>query len=47
MPMEALYVERNGYWFDPESEIDLARDLAAQFTTYLQNAETKKKKKKQ
>jgi hypothetical protein len=46
MPMEALYVERNGYWFDPESEIDLARDLAAQFTTYLQQAETKKKKKK-
>jgi GAF domain-containing protein len=46
MPMEALYNERNGYWFDPESEIDLARDLAEQFTTYLQNAETKKKKKK-
>jgi hypothetical protein len=47
MPMEKIYAERGGYWFDPESEIDMARDLAEQFTSYLQNAETKKKKKKQ
>jgi GAF domain-containing protein len=46
MPMEKIYAERNGYWFDPESEIDMARDLAEQFASYLQNAETKKKKKK-
>jgi hypothetical protein len=44
MPMETLYVERNGYWFDP-SELDLAQECADQFTKYLQTAESKKKKK--
>jgi hypothetical protein len=46
MPMEALYAERGGYFFDPESEIEMARTCAEQFTKYLQQADQKKKKKK-
>jgi len=45
MPMETLYSERGGYFFDPESEIEMARDCAELFTKYIQQAETKKKKK--
>jgi len=45
MPMEALHTERGGYFFDPESEIEMARDCAEQFTKYLNQTETKKKKK--
>jgi hypothetical protein len=45
MPMEALYVERNGYWFDPENEIEMARDCAELFTKYINQADQKKKKK--
>jgi hypothetical protein len=45
MPMETLYVERGGYWFDPETEIDMATTCAEQFTKYLNQAETKKRKK--
>jgi hypothetical protein len=43
MPMEALYAERNGYWFKP-NEIELAQECADQFTKYLQQSEKKKKK---
>jgi hypothetical protein len=43
--MEALYVERGGYWFDPATEIDMATTCAEQFTKYLAQSETKKRKK--
>jgi hypothetical protein len=45
MPMETLYAERGGYFFDPESEIDMATTCAEQFTKYINQAEAKKKKK--
>jgi hypothetical protein len=45
MPMETLYVERGGYFFDPESEVEMARDCAEQFTKYINQADQKKKKK--
>jgi hypothetical protein len=45
LPMEALYVERGGYWFDPATEIDMATTCAEQFTKYINQAETKKRKK--
>lgn len=45
MPMETLYAERGGYFFDPESEVEMARDCAEQFTKYINQAEQKKKKK--
>jgi hypothetical protein len=45
MPMEALYTERGGYFFDPESEVEMARDCAEQFTKYINQADQKKKKK--
>lgn len=45
MPMEKLYTERNGYWFDPDSEHAMATECAEQFTKYIQQAETKKKKR--
>ena len=45
MPMEKLYDERGGYFFDPESEIEMARDCAESFQKYLNQAETKKRKK--
>ena len=45
MPMEALFVERGGYFFDPESEVEMARDCAEAFQKYINQAETKKKKK--
>jgi len=45
MPMEALFAERGGYFFDPESEIDLATTCAELFTKYIKDADQKKKKK--
>ena len=45
LPMEALYVERGGYFFDPVAEVDMARDCAESFQKYINQAETKKKKK--
>ena len=45
MPMERLAAERQGYWFDPETEKDLAQECAEQFTKYIKDAEAKKKKK--
>tara|TARA_R110000868_G_scaffold211802_3_gene461794 strand:+ start:2097 stop:2324 length:228 start_codon:yes stop_codon:yes gene_type:complete len=45
MPMETLYAERGGYFFDPESEIEMARDCCQLFIKYINQAETKKKKK--
>jgi hypothetical protein len=44
MPMERMAAERGGYWFSPE-ELDLAQECADQFTKYIKDAETKKKKK--
>lgn len=46
MPMEALFAERGGYFFDPATEKDLAQECADQFTKYLQQADQKKKKNK-
>lgn len=45
LPMEALYVERGGYWFDPVAEVEMARDCCERFTKYLAQAETKKRKR--
>ena len=46
MPMEHLAAERNGYWFDPETELELAKECADAFTKYLNQAEEKKRKNK-
>jgi len=43
--METLYAERGGYFFDPESEIEMARDCAKSFQKYTNQADQKKKKK--
>jgi len=45
LPMEAIYLERGGYFFDPVAEVDMARDCAELFTKYAAQAETKKRKK--
>ena len=45
MPMETLYAERGGYFFDPETEVEMARDCAEAFQKYINQAEQKKKKK--
>jgi len=45
MPMEALFAERGGYFFDTESEIEMARDCAESFQKYINQSEAKKKKK--
>jgi hypothetical protein len=45
MPMETLYAERGGYFFDPATEIDMATTCAEQFTKYINQADQKKKKK--
>jgi len=47
LPMEKLYAERGGYWFDPETESSMAHSLADQFSDYVKRNETKTKKKKQ
>lgn len=46
MPMEDIYEQRNGYFFDPDSERDKAERCAATFQKYIQDAETKKGKNK-
>ena len=43
--MEALYHERSGYYFDPESEVEMARDCCELFTKYINQSEEKKRKK--
>ena len=45
LPMEAIHVERGGYFFDPVAEVDMATTCAEQFTKYINQAETKKRKK--
>ena len=45
MPMETLYAERGGYFFDPVAEHELAQDCCQLFTKYINQAETKKRKK--
>lgn len=45
MPMEHLAAERGGYWFNPETELELAQECAKAFTKYINQAEAKKKKK--
>ena len=45
MPMEAIYAERGGYFFDPVAEAELAQDCCQLFTKYINQAETKKRKK--
>jgi len=45
MPMEKLYSERGGYFFDPVAEAGLAQDCCELFQKYINQAETKKKKK--
>lgn len=44
MPMEQLYKDRHGYWFDPDTEVEMARDCAQSFQKYIDQSETKKKK---
>jgi len=46
MPMEDLFDKRGGYWFDPETELELARECADRFEKYLNQAEQRKGKKK-
>ena len=45
MPMEQLYHDRQGYWFDPDTEVEMARTCAELFEKYIEQAEAKKKKK--
>ena len=45
MPMETLYNQRNGYWFDPDTEYAMATECAEKFTKYINQADQKKKKK--
>jgi len=44
MPMEKLYQERGGYYFDLETELELANECAQQFEKYITAAEALKKK---
>lgn len=46
MPMEDLAQKRKGYWFDPDTELELARECADKFAKYLDQAEKRKGKKK-
>jgi|688.fasta_scaffold82459_6 hypothetical protein len=46
MPMENLYQERGGYYFDPDTELDLAKNLAESFARYVNDHNAKKTKKK-
>jgi hypothetical protein len=36
MPMEKLYEDRGGYFFDPETEMELAHECAKAFEKYLE-----------
>jgi hypothetical protein len=44
LPMERLYEERKGYYFEPE-ELELANECARKFEKYLDQSEKKKGKK--
>jgi hypothetical protein len=44
MPMEALFAERNGYWFNI-NELELAKECAKLFQKYIEESESKKKKR--
>jgi hypothetical protein len=46
MPMETIYAERGGYFFDPVAEAELAQDCCKLFTKYINQSEEKKKKNK-
>jgi hypothetical protein len=46
LPMEDLAAKRQGYWFDPETELELARECADRFTKYLDQAEKRKGRNK-
>lgn len=46
MPMETLYAERGGYFFDPVAEVELAQNCCQLFTKYIEQSEAKKKKNK-
>lgn len=46
MPMESIYEERGGYYFDPHTELDKAQDLAESFERYVNDHSNKKGKKK-
>jgi hypothetical protein len=45
LPMEKIYAERGGYYFDPESEVEMARDCCELFTRYVEQSEKQKRKK--
>ena len=45
MPMESIYAERGGYFFDPVAEVDMARDCCELFEKYINQSEKKKGKK--
>jgi hypothetical protein len=45
MPMENLYQERGGYYFDPQTEMDKAQELAESFERYIKTHTDKKRKK--
>lgn len=45
MPMENLYQERKGYYFDPHTELEKAQELADSFERYIKSHTDKKKKK--
>ena len=46
LPMEKIYSERSGYWFDPTTEVEMARDCCELFTKYIEQSEKQKKKNK-
>ena len=46
LPMEKIYAERGGYWFDPMVEPKLAQQCAEEFTKYIEQSEEKKRKNK-
>lgn len=45
MPMENIYQERGGYYFDPATELETAQNLAESLERYLNDHSNKKKKK--
>ena len=45
LPMEKIYAERGGYYFDPATEVEMARDCCELFTKYINQSEKKKGKK--
>lgn len=46
MPMEKIYEERGGYYFEPHTELDKAQELAESFERYINDHSNKKGKKK-